>query len=290
MAKAPPRNSIDPTTRPSTSVVIRFAGHAGLVALFLVVALLGILSGVMFAYAGDLPEISVLDHYAPSAITRVYARNGETLAEFAIERRLIIGYDDISPVLREAIISAEDKSFNQHFGVSVSALLGRLAKDVLKRRIVAGGSTLTMQLARGLFAEQIGFQLGDQSPERKIKEVLVAIQIEKRYTKREIFTFYANQILFGHGTHGVEAAARLYFNKHAKDVTLEEAAMLAGIVQSPARESPFVNRAAATRRRNYVLQEMANNGYITQAQAETAKAAPIVTRGQPQPLKSIAPV
>src|SRR5205085_11329123 len=96
--------------RPSTSVVIRFAGHAGLVALFLAVALLGILSGVMFAYAGDLPEISALDHYAPSAITRVYARNGETLAEFAIERRLIVGYDDISPLLREAIISAEDKN------------------------------------------------------------------------------------------------------------------------------------------------------------------------------------
>ena len=276
-------------TRKSARVVIRFAGQAGLVALFITVALLGILSGVMFAYAGDLPQITALDHYAPSAITRVYAKDGETLAEFAIERRQLVGYNEISPLLREAIISAEDKNFDRHFGVSVSALLGRLANDVLHRRFVAGGSTLTMQLARGLFGEEIGFQLGDKSPERKIKEVLVAIQIEKRYTKREIFTFYANQVHFGHGTSGVEAASRLYFNKHAKDVTLGEAAMLAGIIQLPARESPFVSRAAATRRRNYVLQEMANNGYITQAQAETAKAEPIVTRGQPQPVKSVAP-
>src|SRR5580765_8013553 len=117
--------------RPPGSVIIRFAGHAGLVALFIAAALVGSLSGVMFAYAGDLPEISALDHYAPSAITRVFARNGETLAEFAIERRLVVGYDDISPLLREAIISAEDKDFNQHFGVSVSAMIARLTKDIL---------------------------------------------------------------------------------------------------------------------------------------------------------------
>ena len=275
--------------KPNAQLVIRLAGQAGLVALFILVALLGVLSGVMFAYAGDLPQISALDHYAPSAITRVYARNGETLAEFAIERRLLIGYDDIAPQLREAIISAEDKDFNSHFGLSVSAIFARLAKDILKRRLASGASTLTMQLARNLFAEEVGFQVGDKNWERKIKEVLVAVQIEKRYTKREIFTFYANQIHFGHGTSGVEAASRLYFNKHAKDVTLEEAATLAGIIQSPARQSPFVDPAAAKRRRNYVLQQMAENGYITVAQADAAKETPVVTRGQPQPLKSIAP-
>lgn len=271
-----------------TQLVIRFAGHAGLVALFIVVALLGVLSGVMFAYAGDLPQISALDNYAPSAITRVFSSNGETLAEFAIERRRPIGYDDIAPHLRQAIISAEDKDFNSHFGVSVSAALIRLANDIVKRRL-AGASTLTMQLARDLFAEDIGFRPGDRSPERKIKEALVAIQIEKRYTKREILTFYANQIHLGHGTNGVEAAARLYFDKSAKDVSLEEAAMIAGIIQTPARQSPFVNRAAAMWRRNYVLQEMAENGYITPAQAEISKKTPIVLRGQPQPVRSVAP-
>src|SRR3954471_1983141 len=159
----PPPRPVRP--RPSTNVIIRFAGHAGLVALFIAAALLGSLSGVMFAYAGDLPQISALDHYAPSAITHVYARNGETLAEFAIERRLIVGYDDISPLLREAIISAEDKNFDSHFGISVSALLLRLGNDIFHRRWVQGASTLTMQLARNLFAEEVGFQLGDKSAE-----------------------------------------------------------------------------------------------------------------------------
>ena len=198
-------------------------------------------------------------------------------------------YDDISPHLRQAIISAEDKDFNNHFGLSVSAMLIRLSNDIVRRRMVAGASTLTMQLARGLFAEEIGFTLGDKSPERKIKEILVAIQIEKRYTKREILTFYCNQTYFGHGTHGVEAAARLYFGKRAKDVTLDEAAMIAGIIQTPARQSPYVDRAAAMRRRNYALQRMAENGYITQEQADASKKTPIVVRGQPQPLRSVAP-
>jgi penicillin-binding protein 1A len=269
--------------------VIRFAGHAGLAALFISVALLGILSGVMFAYAGDLPLISGLDDYAPSAITRVYASNGETLAEFATERRLVISYDEISPHLRNAIISAEDKDFNNHFGLSVSAMLIRLTVDAIRRGTVAGASTLTMQLARDLFPDEVGFVRGQKSPERKIKEILVAIQIEKRYTKREILTFYANQTHFGHGTNGVEAAARLYFGKRAKDVTLEEAAMIAGIIQSPARQSPYVNRAAAKAKRDYTLQEMAENGYITQEQADAAKKKPIVTRGQPQPVRSVAP-
>jgi penicillin-binding protein 1A len=269
--------------------VIRFAGHAGLAALFISVALLGILSGVMFAYAGDLPLISGLDDYAPSAITRVYASNGDTLAEFATERRLVITYDDISPYLRNAIISAEDKDFNNHFGLSLSAMLIRLTNDIARRRMVAGASTLTMQLARGLFAEEVGFTLGDKSIERKVKEILVAIQIEKRYTKREILTFYCNQSFFGHGTYGVEAAARLYFGKRAKDVTLEEAAMIAGIIQTPSRQSPYVNRGAAKFRRDYTLQQMADNGYITQEQADASKKKPIVTRGQSQPVRSVAP-
>jgi penicillin-binding protein 1A len=286
MALRPPPTP--PGQKADRAHLIRFAGHAGLVALFIVVALLGVLSGVMFAYAGNLPQISALDNYAPSAITRVSASNGETLAEFAIERRLLIGYDDIAPHLRQAIISAEDKDFNDHFGLSVSAMLIRLANDVLRHR-TAGFSTLTMQLTRNLFAKEIGFRPGDKSPERKIKEVLVAIQIEKRYTKREILTLYCNQIYFGHGTHGVEAAARLYFGKRAKDVTLEEAAMIAGIIQLPARQSPFVNRAAATRRRNYALQRMAEDGYISREQAEASKKKPIVVHGQPQPVRSVAP-
>ena len=266
--------------------VIRIARSATLVALFAVTATLGILSGVLFAFAGDLPEISALDNYNPSTITRVYASNGNVIGEFAVQRRLVIGYEDISPKLREAIISAEDADFNSHFGLSISRILITLLRDVFEHRLgnPAGASTLTQQLARNLFP--IGFE---KSIDRKVKEALLAIQIEKRYTKREILTLYCNQIHFGHGTNGVEAAARLYFNKRAKDVTLEEAALIAGIIQSPARQSPYVDMAAATRRRNYVLQRMAEENYITADEAEKAKTAPIALKGQPQPEKSIAP-
>jgi penicillin-binding protein 1A len=280
------------------SYVIRFAKGAGIVALFVVAAMLGTLSGVLFAYAGDLPEISALDHYNPNTITRVYSGNGELIGDFAVERRLVVGYEDISPFFRQALIAAEDAGFDTHVGLSVSAIVLRLSRDVIdgiearfahRATRPAGASTLTQQLARNLFPEAVGYRIGDISLERKIKEAIVAVQIEKRYTKREILTLYANQMLFGHGTYGIEAASHLYFGKTAKELTLEEAALLAGIIQSPARQSPYVNMDAAKRRRSYVLQRMADEGYISQQQAETANKTPITLAGQPKQPQSIAP-
>lgn len=267
-------------------VVIRFARGAGLAALFVVAAALGILTGVLVAYSDDLPAISALDDYAPNTITRVYTSTGTLLGEFATERRVVVTYEQIAPQLRQAIIAAEDADFNSHFGLNISRIVITVLQDVFQRRLEnpAGASTLTQQLARNLFP--IGFE---KSLERKIKEAILAIQIEKRYTKQEILTFYCNQIHFGHGTNGVEAAARLYFNKRASDVSLEEAALIAGIIQSPARQSPYVDMNAATRRRNYVLQRMADEKFITAADAEQAKRRPIVVRGQPQPERTIAP-
>jgi penicillin-binding protein 1A len=269
-------------------VVVRFARSAGLVALFLVVALAGAASGLWFAYAGDLPQISALDDYAPSTITRVYAVGGEVVGEYATQRRVVIGYDDIPERFRQALIATEDVGFDAHVGLSVPRLVITAVKDIVHRER-AGGSTLTMQLARNLFAEEIGFRLGDKSPERKIKEILVAIQIEKRYTKREIFTFYCNHVYFGHGAYGLESASRLYFEKPARDLNLEEAALIAGIVQLPERQSPYVNMQAAVRRRNIVLQRMADVGYLSQEEANAAKERPIVVRGQPTPDASPAP-
>ncbi len=275
------------------------AWNVAIVAMFVVAAGLGTMSGLLFAYADDLPEISALDDFAPSVITRVYAADGVALVgEFATQRRIVVGYDDIAPHLRDAIIAAEDGGFNRHFGISVTALAIRLTKDLIasvpdllagRRSRIAGASTITQQLARGLFAERVGFELGDISVERKIKEAIVALQIEKRYTKPEIFTFYANHVHLGHGTYGVEAAARLYFDKPASEVTLEEGATLAGIIQLPARQSPFVNVDAARARRNYALQQMADNGFITQAEADEARAKPIVVRDRPPQNASIAP-
>ena len=264
-------------------LVIRVARHAGLVALFVVAALLGILSGVFFAYAGDLPQIAALDDYTPSTITRVYAAGGEVIGEFATERRVIINYGDISPKLRQAIISAEDADFDRHGGLSIPRIVMTAIKDVLQRRIAGGASTLTQQLARKLFLTP------EKSMERKIKEAILAIQIEKRYTKAEILTRYCNKMYFGQGAYGVEAAARLYFNKSAKDVDLDEAALLAGILQLPSRQDPVANPRNALRRRNYVLQRMAEEHYITPAAAEEAKQRPIVLRNNLSEQPSIAP-
>src|SRR5687767_12080745 len=263
--------------------ILRVARGAGLIALFLVAALLGIASGVLFAYAGDLPAISALDDYAPSTISRVYGAAGEIVGEFAIQRREVISYEAISPRLKQAILAAEDSEFEQHFGLSIPRIIATLVKDIIERRKAGGASTLTQQLARKLFLTD------EKTWERKIKEALLAIQIEKRYTKREIFTLYCNQMYFGHGVYGVEAASRLYFGKSAKDLELEEAAMIAGILQRNVRQSPFVNMEAALRRRNYTLSRMAEVGYISQEEAEAAKKKPIVTRGDSAGHQSAAP-
>src|ERR1044071_4527729 len=169
---------VDPP-RPRRRLALRVA-QVGLVLLFVIAAVLGTLSGVLVAFAGDVPEISALDDYRPSTITRLVARDGQTIGEFATERRLVVAYDQIAPVLRNAIISTEDAGFNQHFGLSVSRIAVTVLKDVLtgKRQ---GASTITQQLARDVFLQQYQLAGGkfEASPERKIKEWIVAIQIEK---------------------------------------------------------------------------------------------------------------
>jgi penicillin-binding protein 1A len=263
--------------------IIRVARGAGIFVLFLAVALLGAASGVFFAYADDLPQISALDDYAPSTISRVYGAEGEVVGEFAIQRREIIPYEAISPTLKQAILAAEDDGFEGHFGLSIPRILVALGKDIIERRKAAGASTLTQQLARKLFLTD------EKTWERKIKEAILAIQIEKRYTKNEIFTLYCNQMYFGHGVYGVESASRLYFGKSASDLAIEEAALIAGILQGNVRQSPYVNMDAAIRRRNYALGRMADVGYITQAEADEARKKPIVLGGEPTAQPSIAP-
>ncbi len=277
--------------------VVRIARQAGIIALFVIAAFLGLVTGVVFAYAGDLPQISALDDYTPSTITRVYGSRGEVVGEFAVQRREVIPYEAIAPVLRHAIFAAEDADFEQHSGISMPHIVMAATRDILsairdaltgRHTRPVGASTITQQLARSLFAEQVGFRIGDTSPQRKIKEALVAIQIEKRYTKREIFTLYANHHYLGEGSYGVEAAARAYFGKSAKDVTLEEAALIAGLFQTW-RNSPTVDMPRARGRRAYVLQQMADEGYITRQQANEAQERPIGVNTAAARTNSIAP-
>jgi penicillin-binding protein 1A len=275
-------------------VVIRLAKQAVIAALFCTAAILGSISGFLFAYGDDLPEISALDAYQPKTITRLLARDGRMVAEFAVERRVVIDYDDMAPALRRAILASEDADFEQHFGLSISRIVITAFNDVVYGQRF-GASTITQQLARMLFLQEymqggVFQRTGMRGVERKIKEMIVAIQIEKRYTKREIFTFYANHVTMGHGAYGVEAGSRLYFDKPAKDLTLEEAATIAAIIQTPARLSPFVNPdQAKARRDNYVLPRMAAEEFISPEEAADASKRPLVVRGQPTPERSTAP-
>src|SRR5213592_1117887 len=269
-----------------THVVIKVARKAGIIALFIMAAMLGILSRVLFAYAGDLPQVSALDNYSPSTITRIYSANAQVIGEFATQRRVVVGYDDINPLLRQAIVATEDAEFDRHFGVNIWRIFVAAAIDIIKRRREQGASTLTQQVARNL--DEFGLTK-QKLFDRKVREMILAIQIEKRYTKKEIFAIYCNQMYLGHGAYGVEAASRLYFNKTNKQLSLEEAALIAGVFQTPERQSPYVDMKRALQRRNVVLQRMADESYITQDQADAAKARPIVTRGQPNEPPGIAP-
>ena len=269
----------------------RYVRQAVVLGLFAVTALLGVVSGVLFAYSPDLPEIEELDDYAPGAITRVYARDGELIGEFATQRRVIIGYDDIPEVLRNAIIAAEDGSFFEHNGFSLPAIIRTIITDVSRGELAQGASTLTMQLARNITVggERLGLE---KHWERKLREIYYTFQLEKRYTKREILALYANEMYLGtarHAANGVEAAAQLYFAKSAKDLELGEAAMIAGIFQSPARQSPLADMDRATARRNYTLRRMANEGYITPEMADAEIAKPIVLAERRQRVNTIAP-
>jgi penicillin-binding protein 1A len=258
-----------------TLSVAGLARHAGVAALFVLAALLGTLSGVLFAYSGDLPQISALDQYAPNTITRVLGKDDQLVGDFAVERRVVVRYDEIPVLLREAVLAAEDSSFFHHLGINPQRVLMTGVNNLVKMRKAGGASTLTQQLARKLFLTD------EKTWERKVKEFLLTIQIEKRYTKEEIFAFYCNQMYFGHGAYGVAAASELYFGKPLKDLTVEEAAVIAGILQGNARQSPYVNMEAALRRRNYTLDRMADERFITRADADAAMKRPIVTRGSP---------
>lgn len=269
----------------------RYVRQAVILSLFAGAALVGVVTGVLFAYSPDLPEIEALDDYVPDTITRVYARGGELIGEFATERRDVIGYDDIPDVLRNAIIAAEDAAFFEHNGFDVAAIARAAVQDVLQRRLYSGASTLTMQLARNI--EVGGQSLGlEKTWQRKLVEAYYTFLIEKRYTKREILALYVNQVWLGtarHAAHGVEAASQLYFGKSARDLELGEAALIAGIFPAPARQSPLVNPERARERRNYALGRMAAEGYITDEVAAAEMDKPIVLAPRRQRANTIAP-
>ncbi len=237
--------------------------------LVLVSALVGATAGLLLVYSTDLPQVGQLEHYRPSSITELYDDQGRTIGSFALQRRVVASYDDYPQVLRQALISIEDKDFYRHWGVNVWRIAGAAYRDIQSGGRVQGASTLTMQLARNLFLSP------DRSFHRKIQEALLAVQIERRFTKPQIFTLYANQIYLGHGVYGFEAAAQFYFSKPAKRLTLDEAALLAGLPKSPSYYSPITHPDHALKRRNLVINSMLEDGNITAQQAAEARDQPI---------------
>ena len=250
--------------------------------LVLVSALVGATAGLLLVYTTDLPQVDALEAYRPSSITEIYDDHGRVVGSFALQRRVVASYDDFPPVLRDALVSIEDKDFYRHSGVNFWRIIGAAYRDIESGGKVQGASTLTMQLARNLFLSP------DRSFHRKVQETMLAIQIERHFTKPQIFTLYANQIFLGHGVYGFEAASEFYFSKPAKQLTLEEATLLAGLPKGPAVYSPINHPDRAQKRRNLVINAMLEDGKITAAQAAAARSAPVVLRLAHDP-NSLAP-
>jgi penicillin-binding protein 1A len=261
---------------------LKLVGNALFVLLVVIVAAAGAISGLLLVYSTDLPQVTELEHYRPSTITQLYDDQDRVIGQFALQRRVIDSYNDFPKVLRDALMSTEDKEFEKHWGVDVWRVFGAAWRDVILDSRAQGASTLTMQLARNLFLSP------DRNFRRKMQEVMLSIQIERRFTKPQIFTLYANQIYLGHGVYGFEAGANFYFSKKAKDLNLEEAAVLAGLPKAPNYYSPINNPERALRRRNLVINNMLEDGKITAAEALRAKDAPLKLNLQAEP-NDIAP-
>lgn len=245
--------------------------------LLLVSAVSGALGGLALVYSVDLPQIRNLEHYRPIANTELYDDQGRIIGSFALQRRVIAQYEDYPPVLYNAVIAIEDRDFETHAGITIWRILSAAYRDVVSGANVQGASTLTMQLARNLFLSR------ERTYSRKIQEILLAIQIERHFTKEQIFTLYANQIYLGHGIYGLETGAEYYFGKQAKELAVEEAALLASLPKAPNNYSPIRNPEAALHRRNLVIDAMLEIGKINAAQADVAKKEPIVLHVQPDP-------
>ncbi|MEK6334402.1 MAG: PBP1A family penicillin-binding protein [Acidobacteriota bacterium] len=231
--------------------------------------LTGIIGAYQLNYSQAASEVAALATYRPSVVTRIYADDGQTvIGEFALEKRIPLKFEEIPENMKHAILAVEDARFYDHIGIDPIRIAGATWKNLTSDK-VEGGSTLTQQLAKNLFLTR------EQTLKRKVNEWVLALQIERYYTKNQIMELYANHIFLGANAYGVEAGAETYFGKHAKDLTLDEAALLAGVPKAPGEYSPTSNPVKAKERRDLVLDLMAKAGFASQAEADAAKAKPL---------------
>jgi penicillin-binding protein 1A len=247
----------------------RYLGSLVFVFLLCLSVAVGATAGVLFVYNSDLPQVNSLEDYHPSLITEIYSDDGQVIGSFALERRIVVTWDHIPQVVKDAIISVEDQNFYSHWGIDFLGVARASIKNLMAGRVVEGGSTLTQQLSKNLFLTP------ERSFRRKIQEAMLSIQIERYYTKQQILTMYCNQHFMGHGQYGFAAAAEFYFGKDLKDLNIEEAALLAALPRSPINYSPILHPERALTRRNYAIDRMVAEKKITVAQGEEAKSHPI---------------
>lgn len=229
----------------------------------------GVTAGAFLGLTRDLPQIYELENFKPSAVTRVYSADRVLLAEFYVEKRVPVPLGKIPENLITALLTTEDRRFYQHSGIVLRAIARAAIKNLISGRYAEGASTLTQQLAKTLFLTPRKTML------RKLREAVLAIQLERRYTKNELLELYLNQIYLGSGAYGVASAAQVYFNKPLSALSLSECALIAGLPKAPSRISPLVNLELAQQRRNTVLNQMLSTGKIDAATHDQAVSEPI---------------
>ncbi len=236
-----------------------------------VVVVLGLLAAS--ALQRDLPSLARLHNIQPSLITRVYDRNDVLLKEFYNERRMLIPYNQIPPYLVDCLLATEDRKFYSHWGVDIRRIVGATLHNITRFSLTReGASTLTQQLARSLFPDVLS---REKSYIRKMKEALTAVSIERSYSKNEILQMYLNQHYFGRGAHGIQAAAQVYFSKNAWELSLQDCAVLVGLLKAPNRYSPIEHPERALMRRNIVFNSLVDFGKLARAEADSLKKLPL---------------
>ena len=241
-------------------------------ALLIILGMFGVLFLIIFL-SRNLPSLEQLENYDPDLVTRIYSSDGKVLNELFVQKRVFIELDKIPEHMQYAVVSSEDRRFFEHWGLSMRSIARAVMINTLSLSYRQGFSTLTQQLARNLY-KSVGFE---DSILRKVKEMITAIQIERTYTKDEILEMYLNTVHFGHGTYGVEAATKRFFGKESRYLTIDESAILVGLLPAPASYSPIHHPDRAIRRRNTVLRLMRDQGYITRGEHEENRARTLET-------------
>ena len=240
--------------------------------LLIIMGMVGVFCLILFL-SRDLPSLEQLENYDPDLVTRIYSADGKVLNELFVQKRVFIELDKIPDHMQHAVVSSEDRRFFDHWGLSMRSIARAVMINTLSLSYRQGFSTLTQQLARNLY-KSVGFE---DSILRKVKEMITAIQIERTYTKDEILEMYLNTVHFGHGTYGVEAATKRFFGKESIYLTIDESALLVGLLPAPASYSPIHHPEKAIRRRNTVLRLMRDQGYIGRGEHEESRSRTLET-------------